>query len=173
MHRFGKFSGFTLLEVLIALLIFSLGLLGMAGLLVVSVQANHSAFLRTQATFLSQSIADRMRANIPRVWAGDYSKTYPTSDTDPCLSSAACTNANIATRDRAIFSDQLKFLLPNATATMACAPGSVVTVSPEAQAQGAPYPGVCKLNISWSESTLDRTAGATPVTQTFAWAFTP
>ena len=37
--------GFTLLEVLIALLVFSLGLLGLAGLMVVSVKTNQSAFL--------------------------------------------------------------------------------------------------------------------------------
>ncbi len=129
MQRFRNTNGFTLLEVLIALLIFSLGLLGMAGLLVVSVQTNHSAFLRSQATFLSQSIADRMRANVSRVWAGDYNKTYPTSDTDPCLSGAACSNSNVAVRDRAIFSDQLKFLLPNAAATMLCTPSGAITVS--------------------------------------------
>lgn len=173
MHRLQNSNGFTLLEVLIALLIFSLGLLGMAGLLVVSVQTNHSAFLRTQATFLSQSIADRMRANVSQVWANAYNQTYPTGDTDPCLSGAACSNANVAVRDRAIFSNQLNFLLPNATATMACAPSGAVIVSAAAQANGAPYTGVCKLNISWSESTLDRSAGATPQTQTFAWAFTP
>ncbi len=54
-----------MLEVLIALLVFSLGLLGMAGLLIVSVKTNHSAYLRTQASFLAQSMADRMRANMP------------------------------------------------------------------------------------------------------------
>ena len=45
--------GFTLLEVLIALLVFSLGLLGLAGLMVVSVKTNQSAYLRTQASFLA------------------------------------------------------------------------------------------------------------------------
>ena len=45
--------GFTILEVLIALLVFSLGLLGMAGLLVISVKTNHSAYLRTQASFMA------------------------------------------------------------------------------------------------------------------------
>ncbi len=61
-------NGFTLLEVLIALLVFSFGLLGMAGLLAVSVQTNHSAYLRTQATFLAQGMADRMRANNLGLW---------------------------------------------------------------------------------------------------------
>ena len=66
-----RHRGFTLLEVLIALLVFSLGLLGMAGLLIVSVKTNHSAYLRTQASFLAQSMADRMRSNMPHVWTAD------------------------------------------------------------------------------------------------------
>ena len=69
-------NGFTLLEVLIALLIFSLGLMGLAGLLVVSVQTNHSAYLRTQASFLAQTMADRMRANILGVWNSNYAGTF-------------------------------------------------------------------------------------------------
>ena len=77
MQRFRNTNGFTLLEVLIALLIFSLGLLGMAGLLVVSVQTNHSAFLRSQATFLSQSIADRMRANVSAGLGGRLQQDIP------------------------------------------------------------------------------------------------
>ena len=165
--------GFTLLEVLIALLVFSLGLLGMAGLLVVSVQTNHSAFLRTQATFLAQSLADRMRANISQVWINAYDRTYPTSDTDPCLSAAACTRMAVATRDRAIFSTDLKYLLPNPTATVTCVPDSSVSISAVAKANGAPYTGLCTLSMAWSESTLDRSAAATPQTQTFYWVFTP
>ena len=42
-------GGFTLLEVLVAVLIFSLGLVGLAGLMVISVKTNQSAYLRTQA----------------------------------------------------------------------------------------------------------------------------
>lgn len=173
MNRIRHHGGFTLLEVLIALLVFSLGLLGMAGLLVVSVQTNHSAFLRTQATFLAQSLADRMRANVSQVWASAYDTTYPTGDTDPCLSAANCSRANVATRDRAIFSNDLKYFLPNSTATMTCVPSGVVSISPIAQQNAAPYTGLCTLIMAWSESTLDRSAGATPQTQTFSWVFTP
>lgn len=166
--------GFTLLEVLIALLVFSLGLLGMAGLLMVAVKTNHSAYLRTQASFLAQSMADRMRANTPRVWAGDYSTSYPSGDTDPCTSAAACTRANVATRDKAIWSTQLIDLLPNATATIACVPSATVNITPAEAQNGAPFSGLCNLSISWSESNLDRNAAdTTPVTETFAWVFQP
>jgi type IV pilus assembly protein PilV len=169
-----RHRGFTLLEVLIALLVFSLGLLGMAGLLIVSVKANHSAYLRTQASFLAQSMADRMRANVPRVWTEDYDTDYPTGDTDPCTSGAACSRADVATRDKAMWSTQLTNFLPNAAATIACTPNAGVTVTTLDQENGAPYDGICNMVITWSEATLDRDAAdTTPVTQTFAWTFQP
>lgn len=172
--------GFTILEVLIALLVFSLGLLGMAGLLVISVKTNHSAYLRTQASFMAQSMGDRMRANLPRVWAGDYDGTYSgtTGDTDPCPSGTACTRENVATRDKSQFETQLGDQLPNASADIACTPDGTVDVSPSEQAGGAPYTGLCHIVISWSEATLERgqdntSTSNTPVTETFAWTFAP
>jgi type IV pilus modification protein PilV len=56
--------GFTLLEVLVAVLVLSFGLLGIAGLLLASVQNNSVSTQRTAATFLAQDMADRMRSNI-------------------------------------------------------------------------------------------------------------
>lgn len=60
----GRFQrGVTLLEVLVSLLILSLGLLGYAGLQAVTVKNNHNAYLRSQATTLAYNVLDRMRAN--------------------------------------------------------------------------------------------------------------
>lgn len=56
-------SGFTLLEVLIAILVLSIGLLGLAGLMASSIRNNHSAYQRTQATWLAYDMIDRMRVN--------------------------------------------------------------------------------------------------------------
>jgi type IV pilus modification protein PilV len=64
-------SGFTLLEVLIALLVLSIGLLGLAGLQAYSLQNNQSAAYSSHATFLGYDILDRIRAN--RENAEDYS----------------------------------------------------------------------------------------------------
>ena len=58
-----KQCGFTLLEVLVAILIFAIGLLGLASLQTVSQRSNHSAYLRSQAVIQAYDIADRMRAN--------------------------------------------------------------------------------------------------------------
>ena len=56
-------KGFTLIEVLVALVILSVGLLGLAGLQTTGIRNNHSANLRSQATIMAYDIADRIRAN--------------------------------------------------------------------------------------------------------------
>jgi type IV pilus assembly protein PilV len=62
--RASRLAGFTLLEVLVAVLILSIGLLGIAGLMLNTVQNNTVASQRTIATFLAQDMADRMRQTI-------------------------------------------------------------------------------------------------------------
>ncbi|BAU47704.1 type IV pilus modification protein PilV [Sulfurifustis variabilis] len=61
--RNSRFSGFTLVEVLIALLVLSLGLLGLALLQVQAMQLNTDGYLRTQASMLAYELIDRIRAN--------------------------------------------------------------------------------------------------------------
>ena len=58
-----KAHGFTLVEVLIALLVLSIGMLGIAALYLESLHASRSALVRTQAVTLASDIADRIRAN--------------------------------------------------------------------------------------------------------------
>lgn len=58
-----RHSGFSMIEVLVALLILAIGLLGVAGVQVVSMQNTVSANLRTQATISAQDMAEKIRAN--------------------------------------------------------------------------------------------------------------
>ena len=64
-----KQNGFTLLEVLIALIVLSIGLLGHSKIQALGVRAGTDANLRTEATFLANDMI--MRANRPSV-ASDY-----------------------------------------------------------------------------------------------------
>jgi type IV pilus assembly protein PilV len=162
--------GFTLLEVLIALLIFSLGLLGLAGLMVVSVKTNNSAYLRTQASFLAQSMADRMRANTGRI--DDYNGDYDASTVGPdTCQTVACNPDDLVTRDRAVWSRQLIDSMPNPNANIDCVGATLGT---PATSGAATYDGLCTFTIKWAEATLDRTPGALPPpVQTFAWVFQP
>lgn len=169
MPRFRR--GFSLLEVLIALLIFSLGLLGMAGLTVLSIKTNHSAYLRTQASFLAEAMSDRMRANIAGVWSGAYDGSYPKGVTAPnCNSGAGCSPTEVALRDQDAFNKQLSQLLPNASADIACTQAGGAASAADLLRR-RPYNGTCLMTVTWSESQLQVGTDSTPYTLT--WAFQP
>jgi type IV pilus assembly protein PilV len=56
-------SGVSIVESLVALLVLSIGLLGIAGMFLDSVKNSRTALLRTQAINLVSDMADRIRAN--------------------------------------------------------------------------------------------------------------
>lgn len=89
-------AGFTLVEVLIAVLVLGLGLLGLAGLQTTSLRGTHSASLRIEAIQLSYEIADRIRANPSGEQAGNYNNQEGSSD--DCLGSP-CNAAQLAGYD--------------------------------------------------------------------------
>ena len=71
--------GVTLVEMLIALLVISIGLLGLAGLQNVSLQYNYSSYQRTTANNMAYDITDRMRANLQEARGGRYNIDYGAS----------------------------------------------------------------------------------------------
>jgi type IV pilus assembly protein PilV len=65
-------KGATLIEVLVAVLILSFGLLGMAALQIRALKGNHSSTQRSQAVMASYYIIDAMRVDKTSAVAGDY-----------------------------------------------------------------------------------------------------
>lgn len=55
--------GFTMIEVLVAVLVLAIGLLGVAGVQLVSMQQTVNSTLRSEATMYAQTVAERLRAN--------------------------------------------------------------------------------------------------------------
>lgn len=102
-------DGFSLIEVLIAVLVLSIGLLGLASLQSTTVRFNHDAYLRSQATSLAYDMADRMRANRDEALAGTYDlDTFPAGP-------AACgtiAGADVAARDLSAWQSALSCALP-------------------------------------------------------------
>lgn len=118
-------QGATLIEVLVAIIVLSIGLLGMAGLQAASVQSNYSAYYRSQATILASDIADRMRANRSVALSGTYDLN-------------ALTNEHSATASRAD-KDLNEWLLQ-------------VTRLPEGQAKIERDSGIVTITINWNDS---------------------
>ncbi len=97
-------SGFSLIEVLVALLVLSIGLLGLAALQTTGLAFNHQSYERTQAVLQAYDIIDRMRANKSGT-GSTINSTYdsvalgnlPTVSVD-CASSS-CTGTELAAYD--------------------------------------------------------------------------
>jgi len=74
--RVDRSAGFTLIEALVALIVLSVGLLGVAGLQLAGLKYTSSAASRTQASYLANDIMDRMRANVNSARQGDYNVNF-------------------------------------------------------------------------------------------------
>lgn len=75
-------KGFTLLEVLVSLIIFAIGFLGLAGMQMMSMRDNHTSYLRTKAVFLTTDITDKIRANTAFAYnqASNFATITPTTN---------------------------------------------------------------------------------------------
>lgn len=93
-----KTRGFTLIEVLVALLVLGIGLLGVAGLQSATLGLNHGSYMRSQATVLAQDVVDRMRANQRGTENGSYDQGTATQN-NGCTQVTGCTVAEMAQHD--------------------------------------------------------------------------
>lgn len=113
--------GFSLIEVLVALLVLSIGLLGLAALQTTSLQYNTGSYFRTQATFLAYDIIDRMRANIAAVVDNDnngYDQPTTTNVTPPTnCDTTNCSSADLALYDVRKWYDRITTALPRDATT--------------------------------------------------------
>ena len=81
LHLTRRQRGFSLIEVLIAILVLAIGLLGMANMQASGMRCTHGAYLRTQATVLGDDILDSMRANVTAARGGSYDVAFGANGT--------------------------------------------------------------------------------------------
>lgn len=106
--------GFSLLEVLIALVVLSIGLLGLAGLQANGLKNNNSAYQRSQANLMVNEILDRIRANRAGLAAGSYDDPFSGgTPSDPGCISSGCTPAQLAAYDAFLWQGQVASILPS------------------------------------------------------------
>lgn len=65
-QKINKLSGFTLLEVMVAMVIFSVGMLGLAGIQGLALQNNSTSYMRTMASQQAYNMSDLLRSNTDR-----------------------------------------------------------------------------------------------------------
>jgi type IV pilus assembly protein PilV len=121
--------GFTLIEAMVALIVLSVGLLGIAAMYVETLRANRTSLFRTEAVMLATDLADQMRAN--REPANNYDCGDPCDPDDGG-------NA-IADADLADWMDMVAEQLPSGTAGVAYT------------APGVGTPAAYVVTISWTE----------------------
>lgn len=109
--------GVSLMEILVTVIVLSIGLLGLAGLQLTSLKSNNSAYLRSQATIMAKDIIDRMQANRLLTQNGGYDIAIGTAAAAPaatCDGEATdnCTPADLATLDLSTWKTGLSTTLP-------------------------------------------------------------
>lgn len=161
-------AGFTLLEILVAIVVMSLGLLGLAGLQAASLRNNQLAYYRGIAAQQTYDMADRIRANLAGVTAGNYDNLNTTTPTDPaCFNADAgqtgCSAANMAVTDHSQWNTNNGRLLPGGVGTVDCVLGPGANCSNDANAVRT-----FDITVQWTE----RTATGN-VTQQFVTRVTP
>ncbi|VAW36143.1 hypothetical protein MNBD_GAMMA01-116 [hydrothermal vent metagenome] len=138
-------QGFTLIESMIAVVVFSFGLLAVAGVMTVAVRGNHNGYMRTQATFLLASASDMMRANAIGVRQGLYNGAYSGAvDVSGMCTSGPCGVAGLVARDTQLWANMITQTLPNSEGTIDC--------TNHVGLPNAPYSGLCTVTINWTES---------------------
>lgn len=132
-------SGFTLVEVLVALLVLAIGLLGLATLQTVGIKFNQESYLRSQAVLIAYDIVDRIRANPAAKSAGSYDSvtTSATYTAPTCTGAVNCSTSDIATYDLANWKARIAATLPMGT-------GAISTVGNRRT-----------VAITWKENDLD------------------
>lgn len=128
-------QGFTLLEALAALVIISIGLLGILGLQTVAIVNTRISASQTLASIAADDIADRMRANALPSALSEYAgiNTQETSKPANDCSGNTCSPTDMAKYDAWEWKQTLSTELPGGYGTVQCLSGTpceayVVTV---------------------------------------------
>ncbi len=158
-HSRHRAAGFTLVELLVTLLIVSVGILGIVKMEAAGVSESQVSRVRSLMTFQAESLAGAMRANrgywaakaatAPAFTLAASNQTYPTSansGSPTCTStSVACTSAEMAYADLVLWRDSFIRSFPAASATIACSAACTT---------GSTGPSSYDITLTWNEKSV-------------------
>ncbi len=165
--RRARSAGFSLVEVLVALIVLSVGLLGIAKMEALALSSTSVASMRSLAAIEASSLADAMHvnrgywttaSNVTITVSGATITGAPATNVD-CSNGGAnapCTPANLAGYDLSTWATALNKLLPNDAATIQCNQSTPIE---------------CSIQIQWSEQAVamsngQAAAASTPTSET-------
>ena len=132
--------GFTMVEVLVALVVLAIGLLGIAALYLNSLQAGRTAIYRTEAVALAADLADRVRMNRSAQNAYAAAFTDVEVPVSACETTGGCTDVELATTDLSSWKQAITERLPEGE-------GQVLVTPPVAAGEPTSY----VITVRWSE----------------------
>ncbi len=126
-----------MIEIMVSILIFSIGLLGLAALQSTALRSNHAAYQRSQAIFLAYDMIDRMRANRTMAVAESYDIALGANPPPADLNDLSVTDL------RDWINNYVEILIPDGQGSIDCDAA-----------------GVCTVILSWDESRVGGSATA-------------
>lgn len=145
-------GGYTLVEVMVTVMVLSIGLAALGLLQVITVQNTYNANNRAMAVMSAEAMIDRVRANIQGYELGAYtSLTAPTGSATACNSGSPCDFATIATSEYETWNLELAQNLPQGTGVL-CMDGADGDVNDGTPAAPACAGGVNVIKVFWRES---------------------
>ena len=153
-------KGVILFEVLISLVLFAIGVLGIAGMLLLSNQANNSSFVKQQAVQTIYNIFDRMRGNSAAAISGNYNVSNISSNPSipsapsPTCTTSSCTPAQMAAYDTWYWLANDVSKLPNGSGSITTAPSGTVGNT------------LVTVTVQWDDSVAQANLGAISTTAT-------
>ena len=171
-----RVAGFTLLEVLIALIIVSIGLLGVAAMQASTLKNAGSSKYRSAAISLTSDMADRMRANLEGVMVSNFAvgtgyNRPRTTLADPVYNSpqsacrsSGCLPAEMALDDLATWQERLMTSLPRGTGVVCIDSGTSAgppsfdgtTINPQCDGLGTMF----AIKVFWLDNRSETATGA-------------
>lgn len=137
-------NGSSLVEVMVALFVLAIGLLGVLAMQSKSMQFNQSAHTYSQAVYLANDIAERIRSNLESTV--DYATA--TADDNPNCEVSACSAVELAQWDKFTWTENVQKFLPQGSGVI------------ESVAATATVPAHLKVKVSFDDSRADdRTPG--------------
>jgi len=145
-------KGQTFIEALIALVIMSIGILGIAGMQVLSLQQNRAALFRAEATQLANDLMDRVRVNTDITYTA-LIDADPTSAQSCSVNS--CTPVQMAAFDIAQWKCSINSVDSAGVTYSICGTYGITGSLPLGAGSVALVTGVVEVTIGWSDDRIE------------------